>query len=167
MQNNKIILKITKEIAEKCRNPFYMKKELEARNSFQSSLSLTDEQLAALHDLASGLIEQKRYSDAANAFLFLSAIAGTRMELWLGLGLANQLQEDFESAIDAYEIAVACDIEHPLPYLYLGNVYFALHKRDLAAEAIELALASAAVKSEYSHIEQQALKAKAQLQKHL
>jgi type III secretion system low calcium response chaperone LcrH/SycD len=165
MKNNKDQANISRKIKANCRN--FLNQNLNAYGNVLNTLALSDEELAHMQTIANDLITQKRYSEAANAFIFLATIAGNRLEFWIGLGMASQLQGDFEVAIDAYEVAASCAIDHPLPYLYLGNAYFAIHKREQAYQAIDLALTYAADKSAYEEIAQKASKAKAQLEKYL
>lgn len=166
MKESKHTLKISKAIEQKCRNKFLIQSVLKEKSNVKEILALTNESFGHLCGIANDFLKQKRYSDAANAFLFLATVAGDNAESWIGFGMASQYLGDFENAIDAYEVAATCQIDNPLPYLYLAKVFFALHQRERASEAIELALFHAADKAEYQQVKEEALRAQRHLGKH-
>jgi len=86
------------------------------------------------------LYDEKQYEEAADAFLFLVTLDSGHYDYWIGLGAATQRCEEYELAIDAYEMAAICEIENPIPYFYLAKCLFAIHDRASALQAIELAL---------------------------
>lgn len=103
-------------------------------------LKITEAQLATLYKKALFLLEKKLYGEASSAFACLSFFDGAKSEFWLGLGMALQMQHHYDSAVDSYELAAACDPEEPTPYLYLGKCFFALHEYQTSYDAFEMAL---------------------------
>jgi len=121
---------------------------------------------AKFYKAAYSLFEGRHYSDAANAFLFLVTLNTHNHDYWLGLGMSTQLNGDYEAAIDAYEMAAMTDVESPVPYFYLAKCLFAIHDRDSALQAIELALEYSADKEQFAELRQQAEAARTLLLKH-
>lgn len=147
------------------RDKAWVREQIASGKSVQEILELSDSLVHELHEVARDLFEQHHYHDAADAFLFLVTLNPSRCDLWLGLGASTQWAGDYEGAIDAYEMAAICEIENPLPYFYLANCLFAIHERDSALQAIELALEYSEDKEEHNNLHSQALAAKAVLLK--
>lgn len=158
--------KLSKKAKERLKDKEWLKKELAKGRTPQEILGFPDKTMAKFYRAAYKLFEHKRFSDAANAFLFLVTLNSQNHDYWLGLGMATQMNGDYESAIDAYEMAAATDISSPVPYFYLAKCLFAMHDRTSALQALELALECAGDSDEYSELKQQALAAKSLLLKH-
>ncbi|MFI0434500.1 MAG: SycD/LcrH family type III secretion system chaperone [Parachlamydiaceae bacterium] len=148
------------EAKEKLNNPQLMVEELNQGKVAQEILRVPDRVMAQFYKAAYELFEEKRYQDASHAFLFLVTLNPDHHEYWLGLGMATQLNQDYESAIDAYEIAALCDISSPVPYFYLAKCLFAIHDRESALHALDLAIETAAETEEYKELKEQAQLAK-------
>lgn len=158
--------KISKKIKEKLKNKKQLKKELASGKTAQEIMGFSDETMAKFYKAAYHLFENRRYSDAENAFLFLVTLNPYNHEYWLGLGMTTQLSGDYEAAIDAYEMAAIHNIESPIPYFYLAKCLFAMHDRESALQALNLALEYAGDLPEYVELKQQALAAQSLLIKH-
>lgn len=152
--------RISKKVKEKLDNKALLKKELAAGKSAQEIMEFTDESMAKFYAGAYHLFENKRYYDAANAFLFLVTLNPYNHDYWVGLGMTMQMCADFETAINAYEMAIICNLESPVPYFYLAKCLFAIHDRPSALEALNLALEYASEHPEYVDLKKQALAAK-------
>lgn len=157
--------KLSKKAKEKLKNKDLLKKELASGKTPQEILGFKDETMAKFYQAAYRLFEHKKYIDAANAFLFLVTLNTHNHEYWLGLGMSAQLSGDYESAIDAYEMAAVTDVESPVPYFYLAKCLFAIHDRESALQALDLALEYAEGQDQYLDLVQQARAAKALLLK--
>ena len=105
--------------------------------------------MAKFYGAAYRLFEHRRYTEAANAFLFLVTLNPYNHDYWVGMGMCSQLTKDYETAIDAYEMAAICRIDSPVPYFYLAKCLFALHDRDSALQALDLAIEYAENHSEF------------------
>jgi type III secretion system low calcium response chaperone LcrH/SycD len=116
--------------------------------------------MAKFYNAAYHLFEKKKYADAGNAFLFLVTLNPYNHDYWLGLGMTTQLSGDFETAIDAYEMAAICKYDSPVPYFYLAKCLFAMHDRESALQALNLAIEYAGDSAEYNELKQQANAAK-------
>ena len=158
--------KLSKKAREKLKDRDLLKKELAAGKTAQEILGFSDETMAKFYRAAYKIFEHRRYTDAANAFLFLVTLNPHNHDYWLGLGMSTQLSGNYESAIDAYEMAAITDIESPVPYFYLAKCLFAIHDRESALQAIDLALEYADGRVEYEELRRQAKAAKTLLLKH-
>lgn len=166
MEDNLNEFKLSKKVKAKLKNKKFLEKEFSAGKSAQEILEFSEETMAKFYKAAYTLFEHKRYSDAANAFLFLATLNPHNHEYWLGLGMATQLDHDYEAAIDAYELAALCDISSPIPYFYLAKCLFAIHDRESALQALNLAIETADEIPQYSEIKKQAELAREMLLKH-
>jgi len=158
--------KISKKVREKLKDRKWVKEELAKGRAAQDILEFSDETMAKFYGAAYRLFEHRRYIDAANAFLFLVTLNAYNHDYWLGLGMATQMTGDFEAAIDSYEMAAICELENPIPYFYLAKCLFAMHERDSALEALDLALEYSDGKSEFNQMRREAQAARVLLMKH-
>ncbi len=156
---------ISKNVRKKLKNKKSLKKALSEGVTPQEILEFSEETMNKFYGAACKLFENKRYSDAANAFLFLVTLNSYHYDYWLGLGAATQRCGDYEAAIDAYEMAAICHLESPEPYFHLAKCLFAMHDRDSALQAIDLAIEYSEGRSDYIEVHKQALAAKALLLK--
>lgn len=148
--------KISKKIKEKIKDKALLKKEIAAGKSAQDILGFDDGTMAKFYGAAYHLFENRHYADAANAFLFLVTLNPYNHDYWLGLGMATQMTGDFEAAVDSYEMAAICELDNPVPYFYLAKCLFAMHDRDSALQALDIAIEQSQDKDEYSDLKHQA-----------
>lgn len=158
--------KLSPEVKKKLKNEKILKKELAEGKTAQEILEISNETMAKFYGAAYRLFEHKRYEEAGNAFLFLATLNPHYQDYWLGLGMATQMCHDYEAAIDAYELAAIANIASPVPYFYLAKCLFAIHDRESALQALDLAIETADDIEEYADLKQQALAAKQILIKH-
>lgn len=152
--------KLSKKVKEKLKNKKLLKKQLAQGKTAQEILGFSDETMAKFYGAAYRLFEHRRYNDAANAFLFLATLNPYNHDYWVGMGMCSQLIKDYETAIDAYEMAAICRIDSPVPYFYLAKCLFALHDRDSALQALELAIEYSESHPEFTELKDQAEAAK-------
>jgi type III secretion system low calcium response chaperone LcrH/SycD len=151
---------LSKEAKERLKNKKFLQKELEAGKTAQEIMGFSDATMAKFYGAAYRLFEHQRHEDAANAFLFLATLNPYNHDYWLGLGMSLQLCHDFEAAIDAYELAAICNIDSPVPFFYLAKCLFAIHDRESALQALNLAIETANEIEEYAELKKQALAAR-------
>ncbi len=133
-----------------------VKEALKTGKSPQAILEFSSGEMALLYKCARQLFTEGKYSDATDAFLFLSTLNDTCQEYWLGLGMSLQMEKHYEAAVDAYEIAATCDIESPIAYFYLAKCLFALNDRESAMEALAIAIEYAGDQEEFQELKHQA-----------
>lgn len=158
--------KLSKRAKAKLKNKPLLKKELARGKTAQEIMGFSEDTMAKFYRAAHCLLEGKRYSDAANAFIFLVTLNPYQHDYWLGLGMSTQMYGDFEAAVDAYEMAAISDIENPIPYFYLAKCLFSMHDRDSALQAFELAIECAGERPSFQQLKTEALAAQAILMKH-
>lgn len=150
--------KIPNSVIKQLRDGSLSKKLSEEQLSVQDAIGYSDATMAKFYAAAHHLFLTKQYADAADAFLFLVGLNPAIADYWLGLGMASQMTQDFDGAIDCYELAAMCELDNPVPYLYLGKCLFALHERDSALAAFQLAIDYAANRSEFRELKKAATK---------
>lgn len=121
--------------------------------------------LAELYDRAIKYFKDEKYQEALAAFSLMAILDNNNHDIWLGLGMALQMNHKYESAIDAYELAAICDIENPVPYFYLAKCLFAIHDINGAKEAIDMAIEYSQDRDEFMDLRQQAYVARETLKK--
>lgn len=152
--------KLSKKVKEKLKNKKLLKEQLAEGHSAQEILEFSDETMAKFYGAAYRLFEHQKYLEAGKAFLFLVTLNPYNHDYWIGLGMCSQLNKDYEAAVDAYEMAAICRIDNPVPYFYLAKCLFALHDRDSALQALDLAIDYAETHPEFSDLKVQAETAK-------
>lgn len=157
--------KISKKVREKLKNKELLKKEFAKGKSAQQIMGFSDETMAKFYRAAYRLFSNKHYAEAANAFLFLVTLNPFNHDYWLGLGMSCQLCKEYEAAIDAYELAAYTKLASPVPYFYLAKCLFAIHDRESALQALDLAVEYGEGSDEYKELVKQAKAAKELLEK--
>jgi len=160
MEGDLSAFEISEKVRECLRDKIAIKQKLESGTSVQELMEFSEEVMDTFYVLASHFIDEKRYADAANAFLFLVALNPYHYDYWLGLGLATQFCGEYEGAINCYEMAAICQIENPLPYFYLAKCLFAMHDRSSALQAIDMAIEYAGEQQDNEALYEKALAAK-------
>ena len=152
--------KLSKKAKAKLKNKKLLEKELAAGKSTQEILELSEKSMEKFYAAAMLLLENRHFTTAAEAFLFLATLNAYREDYWIGLGRATQLNGDYESAIEAYDVALICKPENPVPYFYLAKCFFAMHDREKALQSLNLAIEYSEEFADYMDIKQQALAVK-------
>lgn len=155
--------RITKPLALKLSDPTYVLQSLREGQGGQLIFGYSDELMLTLYKKAHHYLEENKIGKAIDSFTFLVTLSPFHYEYWMGLGAALQLDHDYNSAIDAYEMAAIYNMENPLPYLYLGKCLFAIHDRKSALQAFDLAITYADDIGEFSQIKEEAVTAKEHL----
>lgn len=152
--------KISEKVKKKLKNKDKLLKDLASGKTAQEILEFPEQTMAKFYKAAHYLFEHQKFADAANAFLFLVTLNPHNHDYWLGLGMATQRTEDYEGAIDAYEMAAYYDVNNPVPYFYLAKCFFAVHEHENSLHALDLAIEYADEYEEYQDLKKQAIKAK-------
>lgn len=126
----------------------------------QELVGFSDEEMDTFYVAAGDLYNEHKYADAVDAFLFLATLSPNHGEYWIGLGMSLQRCEHHEEAVSAYELAAICNLDDPVSYFHLSKCLFAMHERDNALQAIELAIELSEDREEYDELHHQALVAR-------
>ncbi len=151
---------ISKEIKQKLKDNSFLKNELSKEKCLQEILGFSEETMGKFYKAACSIFEKKLYIESSDAFLFLVTLNPCHYDYWLGLGASTQHRNDYEAAIDAYEMAAICQLDCPVPYLHLAKCLFAMHDRTSALQAIELAIEYSENQDQYDDLHRQARAAK-------
>jgi type III secretion system low calcium response chaperone LcrH/SycD len=99
---------------------------------FQDALNISEEVLEEYYKAAYRLIEEKRWEDASDAFLFLTFINPNIYNFWIGLGISMQSQGAYDRALPAYAMAQQIDPEIPISYANAFQCCVALKEKECA-----------------------------------
>ncbi len=94
---------------------------------WRSLLGLTDRTMELLYSGAKHLFDLGHYPESEAAFFFLSTIDYAQYAFWLGLGHAAFHLGNYNQAINAYEMANACQPGSIWPFIYIANCFEALY----------------------------------------
>lgn len=158
---------LSKQVQAKLKRKGYLLRELSKGKSVEQIIEIPAILMQKLYRAACHLFETHQYEKASDGFLFLISLNTYEHNYWIGLGMSTQMRGDFESAIDAYEMAAIYQAENPVPYFYLAKCLFAMHERQSAFLALDMAIQYAGEISEYQDLKNRALEAQAQLKKHI
>lgn len=153
-------LKLSDKVKKKLKNKDLLRKEVAEGKSAQEILEIPDKKIVKYYEAAYALFTHHRYTDAANAFLFLVTLNPYNHDYWVGLGMASQMCQEYETAIDAYEMAAVCKVDSPVPYFYLAKCLFSIHDRESALQALDLAIEYSEGSEEYAELKKQAIAAR-------
>lgn len=153
-------LKLSDKVKKKLKNKDLLRKEVAEGKSAQEILEIPDKKIAKYYEAAYALFTHHRYTDAAHAFLFLVTLNPYNHDYWVGLGMASQMCQEYETAIDAYEMAAVCKVDSPVPYFYLAKCLFSIHDRESALQALDLAIEYSEGAEEYAELKKQAIAAR-------
>lgn len=99
------------------------------------------DKLENLYALAHGLYTSASYHDAQVVFQALCIYEPKDYRFWMGLAGCRQAQEQWQAAIDAYQMAaVASTLKNPEPFLYAAKCLIKLGKKDDAIVAVKALL---------------------------
>ena len=165
MESKSREFEISEQIKEKLKHKDILNKEFSEGKMIHEIMGFSYGTMEKFCKVAFHLLEEKRYEEASNAFLFLVSLNHHCDEYWIGLGISTQLCNHYEEAIDAYEMAAICRLENPTPYFYIAKCLFAIHDRQNALQAIDLAIEYSQDQPEYEELYRQAIAAKKTLLK--
>ncbi len=148
--------RIPQEALEKLKDPLYVKNQVAEGRTFQEILGFTLKTMDKFYSAAYNLFQRQQYEEAADAFVFLTTLNPRIHTYWVGLGMSEQLNEEYDAALMAYSMAILTNVENPLPHYHSAACYHALQEKENAVASLEMALQHAGVKEEYAHIKKHA-----------
>lgn len=157
---------IPKEALERMKDPQVLMQMVEEGKTFQEIIGYTEDTMEKFYKGAHNLFQQQKYREAADAFIFLTTLNPYMHNYWLGLGMSEHLNQDYQGALLAYGMAILSDTQNPLPHYHSAGCYQALDDQDSMLTCLDLAIRAAENKPEYAHVKSQAEKAKDRVKKH-
>ena len=147
---------INPQVLQKMRDKTFLKEAFASKEKLKGLLGFSSETMALMYQSAHHFFTEHQYEEAAEAFLFLATLDPDNFDYWLGLGMSVQMRGDYEAGIDAYEMAAFIEVENPISYFYLSKCFFAMHDRENAKQALEMAIDYAGDSSQYADLKHQA-----------
>ena len=111
---------------------------------------ITNETLEAFYQATKHLYEQQHYAESAAAFSILSVISPDNHIFWLGLGNSEYFSHNYEAALVAYAMTAQANPHDPLCHFFSARCYEAMNQKDLAINALELAIIAIGDNQEYA-----------------
>ena len=143
---------IPEDALERLRDPEVLRQYVDEGKTFQEIIGYEEQTMVKFYGAARHIFEKGRYYDAANAFTFLTTLNPYVHEYWLGLGMSEQMIEEYESALVAYAMATMTDMGNPIAHYHTGTCYYRLGDNASAIIALELAIEQAAEVEEHAEI---------------
>ncbi|MCB1213705.1 MAG: SycD/LcrH family type III secretion system chaperone [Chlamydiia bacterium] len=130
---------IPEEAYEKLSDPSVIRRYIEEGKTFQEIIGYSQESMDVFYLQARKLYMKGLYEKANSAFLFLTTLNPFVPGYWVGMGLCEQMREDYHAALAAYGMASLSDDRDPYPHYYSAICYYYLNERDNARHSMELA----------------------------
>jgi tetratricopeptide (TPR) repeat protein len=102
------------------------------------------------------LLREERDQEASHLYRFLAALEPHSFASWIGVAMSAHRLHYYFTAIDAYEVTLSLQPDHPLPYLLIAKTLFAIHEKENARAALEQAIEYAEKDSAFSGLEEEA-----------
>lgn len=155
---------ITPEIMQKLNDPDLLRRYVEEGKTFQEILGYSDEAMKRFYEVAHRLLAGQRYKEAGDGFVFLTTLNPYVPEYWLGLGMCEQLQQEYEQAIVAYAMVIIGNRHQPIAHYHTAACHHAMGDRDRALQALERCLEAAGEQEEFTQVRADAVRSRELLQ---
>ena len=112
--------------------------------TLQDMFCWPEKMMESMFSVASGLYQQRKFSDAAKAFSVLTMMNPLHSQYWIGQGLATQFQKenpesDIEDALNAHYMAMMLDPDNPYPFVYHAECLIMLKQEKVAMVFLDMA----------------------------
>lgn len=115
----------------------------------QDEFGLSDETMMRCYTYASELLTAKQPKEAGDIFLVLTFFNFRIAAFWVGLGIAEENRNEYQSALIAYLMALEVHPDDLDPALFGASVLVQLHEKDKALLLLDQALEQAANDKKY------------------
>jgi len=153
MNNEKFHDKNTEELcgamakmicAEEDEHPASLKSPGHKEKELQNMFCWPEKMMKSMFSVASGLYQQRKFSDASKAFSVLTMMNPLHPQYWIGQGLATQFQKenpenDIEDALNAHYMAMMLDPNNPYPCVYHAECLIMLKQEKVAMVFLDMA----------------------------
>lgn len=119
--------------------------------TLQEVFGIDDDAMELLYRAAKYIYEQQHYGEAAAAFAVLTLMCPNNHTFWIGLANSEYFLRNYEYALVAYAMAAQANPRDPLCHLFSAHCYEAMSQKDLAVNALELALISIGEQQQYAN----------------
>lgn len=157
---------IPRDALEKIKDPELLRKQIEEGKTFQEILGYSQETMDKFYAAARQLFQKQEYRDSADAFIFLSTLNPYVPTYWLGLGMSQQLEGEYQASLLAYGMVMLTDPKNPVPHYHSAVCYKAIGEREVTVStALDLAITLCGDLEEYQALKERAESAKNSLKK--
>jgi len=158
---------IPKEAMDKLNDPELLRRYVEEGKTFQEILGYNDAAMDEFYRIARYLFEEQRFQEASDAFLFLTTLNPFIPDYWLGMGMCEQVNEEYKQALVAYSMVTMSEIEQPVAHYQSAACYHKLGDLDNALASLEKAIAQCGSEEEYAAIKEEAVRSRDLLMRRL
>lgn len=138
-------------------DPEVLRRYVEEGKTFQEILEFDEKTMQDFYRVARNLLDRNQSQDAVDAFLFLTTLNPFVSAYWVGLGMCEQLQEEYKRALVAYAMAQVTDRTNPIPQYYSAACHHALGETDRALTCLEKAIEDADEYDAFASVKMRAL----------
>jgi type III secretion system low calcium response chaperone LcrH/SycD len=143
---------IPPELMEKVKDPEVLKQQVEEGKMLHEILGFDDKTMLKFYLAAKSLFDRQEWKKAADAFLFLTSLNPYVHTYWFGLGMSEELREEYHGALLAYAMAILTEVFNPVPHYHSARCYLALGEKDNAVHSLEMAIECCKERDEYSRV---------------
>lgn len=118
----------------------------------QNVLNVSEELLKDYYTASAELLNEKKWNEARDAFLFLTFLNPGYQNFWMGLGIAEQASGNLHAALVAYLLAEAIDSSNPSVHTNAYQCYIALENKKAAEWAHHKAMQAFGNKPEHAEM---------------
>lgn len=121
----------------------------EGESSLQEELNISDDAVEALYFMGYTKYRNRRYKDAADIFAFVVAVSPFHYNALFGLASSKQMLKEYQTAVIFYYSAAPYGKGNPAPWFHIGECYMAMQEKEMAKEAFQTVLKTAAPTGPY------------------
>ncbi len=147
----------------KLNDPELIRRCVEEGKNFQDILGYSDTEMDEFYQIAYKLLEGHRYSEATDAFLFLTTLNPFSSDYWLGMGVCEQINQNYSQALVAYSMTIIGSNHQPIAHYRSAACHHALGDTRAALRALDKAIEGATEWEGYDQILSDALRSKERL----
>ncbi|USE35287.1 SycD/LcrH family type III secretion system chaperone [Endozoicomonas sp. SCSIO W0465] len=108
--------------------------------TFKDLKNMSDDAMEAIYSVAYNLYQGGKYEEAKKVFQFLCFYDHFNRKYFLGLGACQQMQKQYDSAIEIFSFATLLDSDDPRPMMYIGDCHLAKGDRENARISYETSI---------------------------
>lgn len=151
---------VPEDAFEKIKDPIAFWQQIDEGKTFQEILGYSDDLMEKFYKVAYSYFQDQDYETASEAFSFLTTLNPTVFNYWLGLGMSEQMCEDFDSALVSYEMAAMVDVTNPIVHYHSATCHRSLLDDESALRSLDLCLHNAGDREEFADFRGIAIEAK-------
>jgi len=110
----------------------FLLKQFEKGKNLQEIYGYSDSMMDKFYLYGVDLYNEGRYTDASDIFLVLVNLNPLYYQVWLNLGMSEQLKDNLDAAKDAFEMAIMLSPNEPNPYLHSARCFLSSNDWDIA-----------------------------------